>query len=118
MMEGRIESGLELLGTRNPPHLTDAVETDLQEKPIDAFRRFHADTASFGSRAAIECAVSFFGLDRILFATDSPFDPEQGPGYIRETLRAIGEVELDHEERTAVLSGNAKRLLKLEGNHG
>ncbi|MCH7990704.1 MAG: amidohydrolase family protein, partial [Planctomycetes bacterium] len=49
MMEGRIESGLQLLGTRNPPHLADAVKTDLKERPIDAFRRFHADTASFGS---------------------------------------------------------------------
>ena len=118
MMEGRIESGLQLLGTRNPPHLADTVKTDLQERPIDAFRRFHADTASFGSRAAIECGMSFFGLDRMLFATDSPFDPEQGPGYIRETLRAIGEMDLNSEQRTAILSGNAERLLGLESNRG
>lgn len=111
MMEGRIESGLQLLGTRNPPHLADAVKSDLQERPIDAFRRFHADTASFGSRTAIECGMSFFGLDRMLFATDSPFDPEQGPGYIRETLRAVREMDLTAEQRTAILSGNAERLL-------
>lgn len=116
MMEGRIESGLQLLGTRNPPHLSDAVKTDLKERPIDAFRRFHADTASFGSRAAIECGTSFFGLDRMLFATDSPFDPEQGPGYIRETLRAINEMNLTEDQRTAILSGNAERLLNLNLN--
>lgn len=79
MMEGRIESGVQLLGTRNPPQYSEAVKTDLKEPPIDAFRKFHADTASFGSKAAIECAVSFFDFRRILFATDSPFDPEQGP---------------------------------------
>ena len=118
MMEGRIESGLQLLGTRNPTHLSDAVKTDLLERPIDAFRRFHADTASFGSRAAIDCARSFFGIDHMLFATDSPFDPEQGPGYIRETLRAIGEMNLTEEESTAILSGNAERLLKIGGSHG
>lgn len=118
MMEGRIASGLELLGTRNPPHLSDAVLTNLKERPIDAFHRFHADTASFGSRAAIECGLSFFGLDRILFATDSPFDPEQGPGYIRETLRAINEMELNDEQRAAILSGNAERLLRLGENRG
>ena len=69
-------------------------------------------------RAAIECGMSFFGLDRMLFATDSPFDPEQGPGYIRETLRAIGEMDLTDADRTAILSGNAERLLGLESSHG
>lgn len=116
MMEGRIASGLELLGTRNPPHLADAVRSDLVERPIDAFRRFHADTASFGSAAAIECGRAFFGTDRMLFATDSPFDPEQGPGYVRSTLRAIGEMDLSADERTAILSGNATRLLGLEAD--
>lgn len=112
MMEGRIDSGLKLLGTRNPPHLEDVVKTDLKEPPIDAFRRFHADTASFGSRSTIECGLSFFGIDHMLFATDSPFDPEQGPGYIRETLRVIEEMELTDKDRKAILSGNAERLLK------
>lgn len=114
MMEGRIESGLQLLGTRNPPHLANAADTDLQEPPIDAFRRFYSDTASFGSKAAIECGRSFFGNDRMLFATDSPFDPQQGPGYIRSTLVAIDQMDLTAEQRMAILSGNAKRLLKLK----
>lgn len=118
LMEGRLKSGLKLLGTRNPPHLAEAVKTSLKERPVDAFRRFHADTASFGSRAAIECGMSFFGVDRMLFATDSPFDPEQGPGYIRETLRAIGEMDLTDSQRTAILSGNAERLLRLERDRG
>ena len=118
MMEGRIASGLQLLGTRNPPQLADAVATDLKESPIDAFRRFHADTASFGSAAAIDCAKSFFGSERLLFATDSPFDPEQGPGYIRATLAAIERMDLTPSERTAILSGNAERLLNLGTSHG
>ena len=49
----------------------------------------------------------------MLFATDSLFDPEQGPGYIRETLRVIGEMDLTEEQRTTILSGNAKRLILL-----
>ncbi|MEM9588197.1 MAG: amidohydrolase family protein [Planctomycetota bacterium] len=111
MMSGRIEFGLRLLGTRNPPHLSDAVATNLVEPPISAFRRFHADTASFGSSAAIACAIDFFGIEQMLFATDSPFDPEQGPGYIRRTLRAIDDLELPEAHRTAILFGNAERLL-------
>ena len=81
--------------------------------PLPAFRRFHADTATFGSRAAIECGAAFFGWDRMLFATDMPFDPEQGPGYIRETLRALAEVEPTAPECRAVHAANARRLLQL-----
>jgi aminocarboxymuconate-semialdehyde decarboxylase len=114
MMEGRIESGLQLLGTRNPPQHADAVRTELMEPPVDAFRRFHADTASFGSKAAIECALAFFGIDRILFATDSPFDPDAGPGYIRSTLQAIEQMDLEETDRQAILNGNAARLFNLE----
>ncbi len=118
MLEARIASGLELLGTRNPPHLAGAVKTNLKAKPIDAFKRFYADTATFGSSAALACSLGFFGSDHMLFATDSPFDPEQGPGYIRSTLAAISELDVTPDQRTAILYGNASRLLGLEVVHG
>ena len=114
MMEGRLGSGLDLLGTRTPPQHAQAVHTPLRERPLDAFRRFYADTASFGSRAAIECGAAFFGADRLVFASDMPFDPEQGPGYIRETLRAISEMNLSNNDRSSILSGTARTLLKLK----
>jgi aminocarboxymuconate-semialdehyde decarboxylase len=111
MMEGRIGMGLDLEGKRNPPEL---VKTNLKEPPLDALRRFHADTASFGSRTTLECGRSFFGASRLLFATDMPFDPEEGPGFIRATLRVLGEMDLPEGERQAILCGNARRLLKLK----
>lgn len=114
MMAGRLGSGLELLGTRTPPEQTAAIETSLRERPLAAFRRFHADTATFGSRAAIDCGAAFFGWDRMLFATDMPFDPEQGPGYIRETLHALGEIEQTGAQCRAVYSANARRVLKIQ----
>ncbi len=113
MMEGRLDSGLDLLGTRATPATAHVNDTQLKEKPIDAFRRFHADTASFGSRCTIECGQSFFGTDRLLFATDMPFDPEEGPGYIRDTLQILNEMELTEAERASILSENARRALKL-----
>jgi aminocarboxymuconate-semialdehyde decarboxylase len=114
MFAGRIEHGLSLMGTRNPPELAAAVATTLQEPPLTAFRRFYADTASFGSKSALECGREFFGVEKLLFATDMPFDPEQGTGFIRETLRAIGEMDLAAEERYAILEGNARELLNLK----
>ena len=113
LMDGRMGSGMELLGTRNPPDHADAVATDLKESPADALRRFYADTASVGSRAAIECGQAFFGIDHLLFATDMPFDPERGPGYIRETLAVLEQMALAPDEKEKILRGNAKRLLRL-----
>ena len=26
------------------------------------------------------CVIDFYGADRVLFGSDSPFDPEKGPG--------------------------------------
>jgi aminocarboxymuconate-semialdehyde decarboxylase len=113
MMEGRLDAGLGLLGTRTPPEFAAAIETPLQQRPVEAFRRFCADTASFGSRITIECGLKFFGADRVMFGTDMPFDPEQGPGFIRSTLRILDEMDLSDEDREKILNGNARRLLRL-----
>ena len=110
MMEGRISSGLSLLGTRCGSGMEDAVRTPLRLAPIEMFKRFYADTATFGSRAAIDCALAFFGAERMVFASDMPFDPEQGPGYIRSTLQAIAELEIKPDARHQILAGNARRL--------
>jgi predicted TIM-barrel fold metal-dependent hydrolase len=114
MMAGRLSPGLDVLGTRTPPEHAAAVSTALIERPLDAFRHFYADTASFGSKSAIECGLAYFGLDKMLFASDMPFGPEGGLGHIRETLRAISEMELSSDERRQILSGNACRLLQIE----
>lgn len=113
MLEGRLGPGMELLGTRNPPGTEQYVEPTLEGSLLDACKRFYVDTASFGSRAAIECGQKFFGTERLLFASDMPFDPEQGPGYIRATLSAIDEMDLIDEQRRDILAENARRLFGL-----
>jgi len=111
MVEGRLGPGLELYGTRTPRNRRELIETPLSGKPLDSFRRFYSDTATFGSRAAIECSLAFFGIDRLLFASDMPFDPEFGPGYIRAGLQAIEEMDLSTADREKILCGNALRLI-------
>jgi aminocarboxymuconate-semialdehyde decarboxylase len=74
---------------------------------------FYGDTALFGSVAGTICGLEFFGADNILFASDSPFDPEKGPGYIRETIKIIEELPISDEDRKKIFEGNARRLLKL-----
>ncbi len=118
MMEGRFGPGLQMLGTRNPPELADAVATPLEEPPLDAFRRFYADTATFGSQSAIECGTTFFGAERMMFGSDMPFDPEQGPGFIRATLSAINGMFLSPQDRNKILSHNALSVLGLAQHDG
>jgi uncharacterized protein len=85
----------------------------MKKRPLDYFRMFYADTAVFGSTSATECGLKFFGSDRVLFASDAPFDPEKGSAYIRWTIEIIDRLNVTPAERHAIYEGNARRLLKL-----
>lgn len=111
---GRIGPGLDQLGARTEDENLALVGRKLKRRPIEYFRMFYADTALFGAREAMECGLSFFGADQTLFASDSPFDPEKGPGFIRETIRCLEEMDISSEDRKKIYEGNARRLLRLK----
>ena len=113
--EGRVGPGLDQLGARTSDVDYRTELAHLTKRPIDYFRMFYADTAVFGSRAATECGLAFFGAERTLFASDAPFDPEKGPMYIRETIRILDELACSDEDRALIFHRNAERLLKLPG---
>lgn len=59
------------------------------------------------SADAFTALVRAFGAERVLFGTDSPWsDP-------MDALRRIRVLPLSDEEKTAILGGNAQRLLKI-----
>lgn len=114
--EGRVGPGMDQLGSRTTGEDLGAVRDRLERRPLDYFRQFYGDTAVFGSAAATRCGLDFFGPDHVLFASDCPFDPEQGPGYIRETIRVIDrDLDVSDEVRAQIYEGNARRLLRLPG---
>ena len=80
---------------------------------LDYFKMFYGDTALFGAASATRCGLDFFGVDHALFASDSPFDPEMGSMYIRETIKIIEELDITPEERDQIFRGNAKKMFKL-----
>jgi hypothetical protein len=43
----------------------------------------------------------------MLFASDSPFDPGKGPGYIRATIESIESLGLSDAEGAQLHEGNA-----------
>jgi len=75
---------------------------------------FYGDTALFGASGAMECGLGFFGADRVLFGTDMPFDPEKGPGFIRDTIAAMERMRATAEEKAKIYEGNARRMLRLK----
>lgn len=112
---GRVGPGWDQLGARTPEDQRDDIAGHpLTGRPIDHFRRFYVDTAYFGAGDPMRTALRFFGVDRTLFASDSPFDPEKGPGYIRSTIANLEEMDiLDQADREAIYHGNVTRLLGL-----
>ncbi len=111
---GRIGPGLDQLGSRTDDEDLTLYAHRLEKRPQDYFRMFYADTALFGARHAMECGLQFFGADRTLFASDMPFDPEKGPGFVRETIRCLEEMRIPDEERCKIYEGNARKLLRLK----
>jgi aminocarboxymuconate-semialdehyde decarboxylase len=112
---GRVGPGLDQLGARTSDVDYGAVLKSLKRRPVDYFRMFYADTAMFGEAPATRCGLDFFGVDRVLFASDAPFDPEKGPMFIRETIRAIDSLNLANDEKEKIYYRNAARLMKLAG---
>jgi predicted TIM-barrel fold metal-dependent hydrolase len=112
--EGRVGPGWDQLGTRTSDEDYTLLLKKLQKRPLDYFRLFYADTALFGAREATVCGLKFFGPERVLFGSDTPFDPEKGSAYIRWTMEVIDSLSIQAEERRAIYEGNAKRILKLK----
>jgi aminocarboxymuconate-semialdehyde decarboxylase len=111
---GRVGPGWDQLGARTPEdQRADITGYPLTKRPIDYFRMMYADTAMFGAAHALRCSIDFYGVDHVLFASDSPYDPERGPGYIRATIKNLNEIGLDDAEKEAIFSGNVSRLLGL-----
>jgi len=111
---GRVGPGWDQLGARTPPEQQQDIEGyPLSRRPIDYFRMMYGDTALFGAANAVRCCVDFYGADHILFGSDSPFDPERGPGYIRASIKNLEEIGLSEAEQEAIFHGNLTRLTGL-----
>jgi aminocarboxymuconate-semialdehyde decarboxylase len=110
--EGRVGYGWDQLGTRTSDEDYESLLKSMKKRPLDYFKMFYADTALFGASAATECGLKFFGADRVLFASDTPFEPAPGL-YIRETIRVIDSLDISAEDRERIYCKNAQELLHL-----
>jgi predicted TIM-barrel fold metal-dependent hydrolase len=109
---GKIKLGFRQIfagaGGSNPA----AVEAGLKKPPVEYYKMLYADTA-LGEVAPTRCGHAFFGTDHCLFATDAPFDAEEGRYLTRNTIAAVNALEVSQADKDAIFSGNARKLLKL-----
>jgi len=111
---GRAETLWAQLGSRSADENYEALLASMKKKPIEYFKMFYADTVLGGSASALRCGLDFFGADKVVFASDCPFDPEGGPMFIREGIRSVEDLKLPESDKRKIYFGNALQLLKMK----
>ena len=111
--EGRVGHSWDQLGARTSDEDYASLLKRLKKRPLDYFKGFYGDTALAGARAPTVCGISFFTPDRVLFASDCPFDPEKGKGYIRDTIAVIESLDLARDDREKICHRNAEAMFGL-----
>ena len=111
MLEGRIGPGNDVMGSRTTDEDYVALRKSLKKRPLDYFKQdFYADTAVFGGVPATKCGLEFFPIDKIVFASDCPFDPENGAMFPRVTLQILEQLKLDKETSDKIFYKNLERI--------
>ena len=111
MLEGRLGPGQDVLGSRTSDEDYVSLRKSLKKRPLDYFKQdFYADTAVFGATPATKCGLEFFPIDKIVFASDCPFDPEQGTMYTRETLRILEGIDMPKADKEKIWHGNLEAI--------
>jgi predicted TIM-barrel fold metal-dependent hydrolase len=85
----------------------------LRKHPHDYFHEFYADTITIGAVPALACGLEFFGADRVLFATDMPFDTQGGLKYVEIALEAMAALDAPAADKEKIFELNARTLFRL-----
>jgi aminocarboxymuconate-semialdehyde decarboxylase len=90
-------------------HAFEDCRANISSPPSEYLRRFYYDSVNFDPRA-LELAIDFAGVDRILAGSDYPHQI----GSIPRMLQSLNALPLSSEDRANILGGNAASLLGLE----
>jgi uncharacterized protein len=112
--DARIDTGWATLGSRTSGEDYSQVLPSLGKPLLECFRAFYGDTALCGGRAGTVCGIDFFGVDHVLFASDAPFGPEGGAGYIRSTMKVMESLDLSNADKEKICYRNAVSFFGLK----
>ncbi|CAN7630166.1 amidohydrolase family protein [Brucella pseudogrignonensis] len=111
--EGRVGVGFDDFTRNSTDDVVRSALDRLALHPSEYYRKFYADTATFGSEQATRLGVAYFGPERCLFASDAPFGLPDGIATSIETIGVVRRLDLSSDDLKQILSGNAATLLKL-----
>ena len=110
----RVGYGMDQFGARTSDEDYEGLRKSMKKRPVDYFKMFYNDTSINGWASGIRTGLDFFGSKKVLFGTDCPFDPQGGPLFIKETIKAIDSLKLPKDDLRRVYFGNAMGMLKLK----
>ena len=105
--DGRIGPGMAVLGGRTTEEDHTKVLSSLKRPHLEYFKEFYADTAMFGGTYGLPCGISFYGPDKVVFASDAPLAP------IPAHITALDGLGLAADARQKIMVGNAERLMNM-----
>jgi len=81
---------------------------NISKPPSDYLKKFYYDTVNFDPNA-LRLAIEFAGIDHLVAGSDYPHQI----GSLKQMVTSIEKLSLSEEEKSAIRSGNAARLLGL-----
>mmetsp|Transcript_33622 Transcript_33622/g.42916 ORF Transcript_33622/g.42916 Transcript_33622/m.42916 type:complete len:345 (+) Transcript_33622:96-1130(+) len=99
------------------PFFTERFETQAANFDDDCtfikdLRKFYCDTATFGETPLnIRQAIDFFGIDRVMFGTDTPMDMSAPGSFMKTGMSCIQKLNLSKENKEKILFKNCASLL-------
>ena len=112
--DARIDTGWATLGSRTSDEDYSGVLPSLGKPLLDCFKQFYGDTALCGGRAGTVCGLEFFGADHVLFASDAPFGPAGGAGYIRGSIDVMESLDIPRGDNEKISYRNAQSFFGLK----
>ena len=94
---------------RNVPAHPDefAAFQRLQKQPLEYLHMFYADTTVGIAPIALRATLAFFGIGRVLFATDMPY----GGDYAQRLIQLLESMDFPEQDLQQLFAGNAQRIL-------
>ena len=92
------------------PFFAGRIDRILPKEQSEDFRKFYVDTAILGNPKALDLAVDFFGLDRVVFGTDAPLGILPA-GATKEILEAIDDMQLSEDQKEQIRWKNYQKML-------
>ena len=88
-------------------------QAKIKRNPNEYFKMMFHDTAIYGSVPALNCAAAVFSAERLIYATDYPFGPQDGAYFLKTTKESVEKMNASEDEKRKIYSENASKLFGL-----